>query len=230
MKFQLLSKISLSILLGLVFLNLPIVSPVLASSLILNPPFGHVDEGKDLSIDVVLKATGELIDGVDVVLSFDTKILKVKEVKKGTIFSNYPKEVVDGGQLKLSAISPAEGFLVANDVVVFTVLFEIQNTGDTRVDVTFENGSTTDSNVVLHSNSKDSLTEVKSGSYSVTASPEKIEEAKRKASKGLDPLPFFLLIVVVGAVVVWFILKKRRPKEEVFIPEPFPLDRPPKVD
>ena len=230
MKLHLLAKTILSALLGLVFLSLPIFSPVLASSLMLNPPFGNVEQGKDLSIDVVLKASGEVVDGVDVMLTFDPKILKVKEIKKGTIFSNYPKEVVDGGQLRMSALSPTEGLLIANAVVVFTVLFEIQDTGDTRVDISFEGGSTTDSNVVLHSNSKDSLTEVKSGSYSVTASPEKIEAAKRKASQGLGPLPFFLLIVIVGAGVVWYVLKKRKPKEDVFIPEPFPLDRPPKIE
>ena len=88
MKLHLLAKTILSALLGLVFLSLPIFSPVLASSLMLNPPFGNVEQGKDLSIDVVLKASGEVVDGVDVMLTFDPKILKVKEIKKGTIFSN----------------------------------------------------------------------------------------------------------------------------------------------
>ena len=230
MKIKFLSKIIALKLAGIAFLMSPILSPVLASSLLLNPPFGNVDEGKDLSIDVVLKATGEVVDGVDILLTFDTKILKVKEIKKGTTFSNYPKEVVDGGQLKMSAISPKEGLVISKEAVIFTVVFEIMDTGDTRVDLSFAKDATTDSNVVLHGSSKDSLTEVKNGSYSVVATPEKVQQNRKKNQKGLNPLPFFLLIIIIGAVVVWYKLKNRKTKEDVFIPEPFPLDRPPKVE
>ncbi len=230
MKLILLFKIIFLPLLGLIFLSIPILSLVQASSLVLNPPFGNVEEGKDLVVDVVLQANGEVVDGVDIVLTFETKTLKVKEVKKGTFFSNYPKEVVDGGQLKVSAISPAEGLLITNEVVVLTAIFEVINTGGTRVDLSFTSGSTTDSNVVLHTSSKDSLTEVKNGNYSVTASPEKIEAARKQAaSKPINPLPIFLLIVIALALGAWYVLKNRKPKEDVFIPEPFPLDRPPKV-
>jgi len=212
------------------FLQTPLFSIANASYLLLNPPFGNIEAGKDLIIDVVLQAKGEKIDGVDVVISFDSKTLKVKEVKKGKFFANYSKEVIEPGQLKFSALSPSEGLLMGDDVVVATIVFEIYASGETSIDLAFNKDSTTDSNVVLHEDSKDSLSSVKNGRYLVAASPEKIKAAKRAAAKSLNPLPVFVLIIIVGAVIVWYILKNRKPKEEVFIPEPFPLDRPPKLE
>lgn len=206
-------------------------SPVLASSLLLNPPFGNVEEGDDLVVDVVLKAQNELVDGVDALLTFDVNVLRVKEVKNGAFFPEYPIKDAKDGQLKITALSPKEGLLVPNEVVVVTVVFEILDTGDTKVNLSFEEGSTIDSNVSLHASAQDSLAEVKNGSYSVVATPERVQEAKKKkAQGGLDPLPFFLIILVIGAVGAWYYLKNRKPKEDVFIPEPFPLDRPPKVE
>ncbi len=231
MKTFSLSKTLLFCFLLVSFFTLPLFSPVLASSLLLNPPFGNVEEGKDLSLDIVLKAKNELVDGVDILLTFDVNVLKVKEVKNGAFFREYPIRKEDSGQLKITALSPKEGLLVPDEVVVSSVIFEILDTGETKVNLSFVNGSTTDSNVTLHATSVDSLTEVKNGNYSVVATPEKVAQAKqKKAQTGLDPLPFFLLIVILGGVGGWYYLKKRKPKEEVFVPEPFPLDRPPKVE
>lgn len=231
MKTLSLSKIPLFCFLMTLFFSLPVFSPVIASSLILNPPFGNVEEGKDLSLDIVLKAKNELVDGVDVTLTFDVNLLKVKEIKNGAFFSEYPVKKEDSGQLRITALSPKEGLLVPDEVVVASVVFEILDTGETKVNLSFVSGSTTDTNVTLHTTATDSLTEVKNGNYSVVATPEKVEQAKqKKARTGLDPLPFFLLIIILGGVGVWYYLKNRKTKEEVFVPEPFPLDRPPKVE
>lgn len=213
------------------FCFLPTLNKALATSLIINPPFGNVSEGKDLTVDVVLKGEDETVDGADILINFDSKILKVKEIKNGPFFGDYPVKKGDGNQVRITALAPKDGVKVFGEVVVASIIFEVLDSGQTKLDIVFQNGSTTDSNVPSHGKIEDSLKDVKGGSYSVVASPEKLRQAKANQRKAPSALPIFLLILVLIGVGVWYWWKHRKPpKEDVFIPEPFPLDRPPKVE
>lgn len=207
-------------------------SPTLASSMLLNPPFSNVGEGKDLSIDVVIKGNEETVDGVDVVASYDVNFLKVKEIKNGSFFSNYPVKKSDNGKIRISALAPTSGVKIIGDIVIATIKFEILDSGQTSVTLSFQKDSTIDSNIPTHTTTVDSLTEVQSGSYSVIATAENVQLAKaKKAKKSLPLWPFFIILLLIIGGGVWYYLKKRKaPKENIFIPEEFPLDRPPKLD
>ena len=225
-----LSKLIANVAIATSFLLTAVFSPTFASSLVLNPPFGNVSQGQDLSVDVVLKAQQETVDGTDVIINYDVNVLKLKEIKGGPFFSTYPTKKAESGQIKITALAPKAGLLVPNEVVVATVVFEVLSTSDTKLDLVFQSGSTTDSNVALHGSGQDSLTEVKGGSYSVVATPENQRIAQnKKAASQISPLPIFLLLLCLGAVGIWYYLRKRKPKEDFFVPEPFPLDRPPKA-
>lgn len=229
---KLLPKIIIVLLLfGVFSFGLPKVNSVFASSLILNPPFGNVDAGKDLSLDVVLKGEEEVIDGVDVVVSYDVNLLRVKEIKDGKFFGSYPLKKDDNGKIRITALAPKDGVKIFGDIVVVTLNFEILDSGSTKINLEFTEGDTKESNAPVHGTTLDSLKEVKSGSYNVTATVENIKLAKAKKASSFPALvlTFILILGLIGAGI-WYYLKKRKPpKEAVFIPEEFPLDRPPKV-
>lgn len=229
---KLLTKLSIIILLiGVFSFVLPKTNSIFASSLILNPPFGDVEAGKDLSLDVVLKGEEEVIDGVDIVASYDVNFLRVKEIKEGKFFGSYPLKKNDNGKIRITALAPKDGVKIFGDIVIVTLNFEILDSGSTKVNLEFTEGSTKESNAPIHGTTLDSLKEVKSGSYDVVATEENLRLARaRKASSFPALLITFIVILCLIGAGIWYYLKKRKPpKEDVFIPEEFPLDRPPKV-
>lgn len=218
---------------AIIFFFIPrLTGSVFASSLILNPPFASVPEGKDLSIDFVIKGNDEVVAGVDAVASYDTNLLRVKQIKEGSFFSDYPVKKFDSGKIIIRALAPATGVKISGDIILATVNFEILDSGQTSVILDFQKDSTTDSNIPLLSNTSDTLNEVQSGSYNVVATPENIKLAKARKAKGGIPLwPFFIILLLISGAGIWYYLKNRKPpKEDVFIPEEFPLDRPPKLE
>lgn len=204
---------------------------VAASTLLLNPPFSNVKQGDDLKLDVVLNGQDEMVDGVDAVLTYDVNVLSVKSIKEGAFFAAYPAKKDDGGQIRITALAPKEGVKIFGDIVVASIDFEVLDTSQTKVDIVYEKDSTKDSNAPLHGSANDSLTSVTGGSYSVVATPERIKKAQaKKASSTNWPLIIFVILLILGAIGAWYYLKNRKKKEDVFVPEPFPLDKPPKVE
>lgn len=210
------------------FAIVPVFSKVTASYLILNPPFGDVAEGKDLSVDVVLHGEEEIVDGVDIVLSYNVSHLEVKSIKEGPFFSKYPLKKSDGGKIKITALAAKEGVKIIGDIVIASIEFTVIDTGQANLKFEYTKDATNDSNVPAHGTGADTLRSASGGDYSVKATPERIRETRAKRNKGgLSPLPFFIIFLILAGVGVWYYLKKRKPKEDVFKPEPFPLDRPP---
>lgn len=230
MKNLLLKLITSLFFFTLFVFGLPKINLASASSLILNPPFGNVEAGKDLSIDVVLKGEEEIIDGVDVVASYDVNFLQVKEIKEGKFFGLYPLKKDDNGKIKITALAPKDGVKIFGDIVVATLKFEVLDTGSTDINLEFSENSTKESNAPIHTTAVDSLKSVKNGSYDVVATAENLKKARAKKSSFPFLFVFFIIILILIGVGIWYYLKKRKPKgEDVFIPEEFPLDRPPKV-
>lgn len=229
---KLLAKLVVTIFFTLAFIVvLPKLVFAQASTLILNPPFGTIAAGKDLVVDVVVQGQNELVDGVDAELLYDVNFLNVKQIKEGPFFSTYPIKKDDNGQIRITALSPKDGVKIFGDVIVATITFEVQDSGDTKVDLVYQPGATSESNVAEHGTAKDLLTEVKGGSYTVTATPEKLKvAAAKKASGGLSPLPFFIGFLILLGIGIWYYMKKRKKKDDVYVPEAFPLDQPPKIE
>ena len=215
---------------GFTFLLFSFNSKVSAASLIINPPFGSIASGKDLSVDVVIKGQDELVDGVDANIAYDSNFLKVKEMKKGSFFSDYPIFKDDNGQVKITALAPSEGVKIFGDIIVATLVFEIQDSGDTKLTIAYEDGTTSESNVAQHGTAKDLLTQVTSGSYKVEATPEKLQAARAKRAKqsGLIPILIFIVLIIIVGFGIWYYKKKKKTSEEYFVPEAFPMDEVPK--
>lgn len=222
-------KILPLLLIGLLFLVIgPVFSKARASYLILNPPFGDVAEGKNLSVDLVLHGEEELVDGVDILLDYDVNRLAVKSIKEGPFFSKYPIKKDEKGKIRLTALAPKEGVKIFGDIIVATVDFTILDNGKVNLKYEYSKNATNDSNAPLHGVVSDTLRSASGGSYTVKATPEQLRQTQAKKKKGgLSPLPIFILLLIAAGVGVWYYLKKRKPKEDVFVPEPFPLDRPP---
>ncbi len=214
------------------FLLVARFSQASAATMIVNPPFGDVAEGKDLEVEVVVKGNDELVDGVDANIAYDVNFLKVKEMKKGDFFSNYPTLKDDNGQVKITALGPKEGVKIFGDVVVAKLVFEVLDSGDTKLTIAYEAEATSESNVAEHGTAKDLLTEVTNGSYKVVASPEKLQAARSKRAKqsGLIPVLLFIILIIIVAVGIWYYRRRKKPTEEYFVPEAFPMDEVPKTD
>jgi hypothetical protein len=231
MKKPLIKLTILTVFLG-VFLAVAAFSQISAATIIVNPPFGDVEQGDDLKVDVVVQGSDELIDGVDANIAYDTAYLRVKEMKEGEFFSQYPTLKDDNGQVKITALGPKEGVKIFGDIVIASLVFEIMDSGDTKLTVAFEEGATSESNVAEHASGNDLLTAVTSGNYTVTATPERLQEARARRAKqsGIIPILIFIILVVIIGVGIWYYRKKRKPKEDYFVPEAFPMDEVPKSE
>ncbi len=122
----------------------------------------EVAVGETVNVSIYLDTQGKLVDGVDVILKYDTIILKAKdkEVKKGEVFSNVMTNEIDQktGLIKFSALSqPGQTFSGTGTLV--TLNFKALRSGQTAIAFVFEKGSTEETNVA--SQGKDILKEVK---------------------------------------------------------------------
>lgn len=144
---------------------IPPLQPVQGASLVLQSNKATFQEGEIVPVQIKLSTGGRSINGADVVLEYDPKMLEASPsafFQKGTIFSDYPSAQVDStkGIIKISGISSAsaEGF---TGIGFFgTVNLETKQTGETSVKVQYTSGATTDSNVVESSTAKDVLDKV----------------------------------------------------------------------
>lgn len=205
---------------------------VSAATLLVNPPFGEVEAGKDLSVDVVVQGSDELIAGVDANIAYDVNFLKVKEMKKGSFFSNHPILKDENGQVKITALAPKEGAKIFGDIVVVSLVFEILDSGNTKLTIAFQENATSESNVVAHASTKDLLTSVSGGDYKVEASSERLQEARARKAKqsGLIPVLIFIILLLITAVGIWYYRRKNKPNQDYFVPEAFPMDEVPKTE
>lgn len=142
-------------------------APEYSAALRLSPTSGVLVPGELVELSILLSTNGAKVDGVDAVLRYNPRMLKVSRVEKGTLFEEYVQESVDEaeGRIKLSGLTfdplPKSGTLG-------TILFEILKEGTTTVFFEFTPGSTTDSNVALSgAGGVDILKEVKNGKYTV---------------------------------------------------------------
>lgn len=115
--------------------------------------------GREFLIEVNLK-TEALVDGVDVVLQFNPKILEAKAASPSALFPTYPFIKFDNqnGRAEVSAATKinqpfkGEGSLV-------TVSFVPKTPGETLIILLAEEENTTDSNIAEHQTGRDLLTE-----------------------------------------------------------------------
>lgn len=142
---------------------------VSSASLSLSPASGSYDFSPTASypLGIVLDTRGKSIDGVDVLINFDSNKAQVVGSKVSTtaLFEEFPQNVVDNvkGQIRFSALTfdakPKTG-------IVGTFTFKPRSVGQVDFNFEYTFGSTKDSNVADHDSGKDILGEVSNGSYS----------------------------------------------------------------
>lgn len=225
-------KLSLIVVIALLgLLLLPKLSTADAATMILDPAFGNVEAGKDLTVKVIVQGSNEQIDGVDANIAYDVDFLKVKEMKKGSAFSDYPTFKDINGQVQITAIAGKDGQSLSGEIVIAELIFEIQDSGSTKLTVAFQEGATSESNVSGHANGKDLLTTVAGGSYTVNATEEKLRAAQaKKAGRSIVPFIIFIIVLILIALGIWYYRKKRKKEEDYFVPEAFPMDEVPKSE
>lgn len=153
-------------------------SPVLAAgaTLSLSPANGTFNRGCSFSVDVVLDTGGTNTDGTDSIIFYDpTRLLTtVTDIKNGTIYSDYPGNVVDSsaGKMNISGMSSiSSGFSGAG--VLATINFKVPDnapTGAFQLKFDFDptdKAKTSDSNVAERGTVTDVLNQVNDGSYTI---------------------------------------------------------------
>lgn len=117
----------------------------------------------DKFIVSIIVDSSKATDGVDVILRYDPKTLRVISnslkvpITTGTIYNNYPLNRVDekSGNVYLSGIASATP--VVPKGVLGTIQFQTKTAGSTSVSFGFTKGATNDSNVTETKTAKDVL-------------------------------------------------------------------------
>lgn len=111
-------------------------------------------------VSVMVDTGGQTVDGVDLIVHFDPKILEATSggIIQGRIFDEYPAVSVDSktGLIAISGIASLESSF--KGVGTFAIInLRAKKPGVTSLMIDFEKGSTVDSNVVETGTSKDIL-------------------------------------------------------------------------
>lgn len=115
----------------------------------------QVEVGQEIPVDIVLDTDGALVDGVDVIISFDPVLLKAEPVKVGTLFNDYPQNAQEDGKITLSGISDSTGY--SGKGILGTIVFKAVKQGSASVKIEYSPDATIESNVILSGAAKDIL-------------------------------------------------------------------------
>lgn len=111
-------------------------------------------------VSVIVDTAGQTVDGVDLVVHFDPKILEASSAGmiQGRIFDEYPAVLVDSkkGLIAISGIASLENSFKGTGTFA-AINLRAKTPGKTSLIIDFQKGSTTDSNLVETATSKDIL-------------------------------------------------------------------------
>jgi hypothetical protein len=155
-------------------------STIGVGKIVLDAPQSNFAQGEQIPVKVRVVTAGRATDSTDLLLKYDPKILDATSsgIINGTLYKEYIINEVDQGkgEVRISAITPpnTEGFVGVGEFA--TVNFLAKQDGNTKVEVDFVKGSTTDSNLVETGIAIDILDEVynldlKIGSGETATSP-----------------------------------------------------------
>lgn len=126
----------------------------------LRSPKTNLKVGEKVTVDINL-SSGSRVDGADLVINYDPKILSAELVVAGAIFRDFPSNKVDEklGRITVSGITDQIGGVLA-DGLFGSVEFMAKKVGTARVSVEFTPGSTADSNLTESGTGQDILEKV----------------------------------------------------------------------
>ncbi len=140
-------------------------SPTSGGKIVLTADKSNLKVGESVAVSVTLDSGNTPVDGVDLSLSYDAKVLEPILVNKapfvpGRLFPETPYNVFDlrTGTASMSAISSTNKSF-AGTGTLSVISFRAKSTGTTNIKVNTTPGNTTDSNIVA--NGKEILAETK---------------------------------------------------------------------
>lgn len=141
------------------------LQPISGGKVVLLSPSKSYKVGEAIRVTIRVATGGRATNGTDVVLNYDPKILEASTsgaIRPGKIYSDYPILTADQktGTIRVSGTTSA-GSKAFNGIGIFATLnLKAISAGDTTLRVDFQKDSTTDSNIVESSTTKDILEEV----------------------------------------------------------------------
>lgn len=131
-----------------------------AGKISLITPKTNYQVAEEVPVSVMIDTGSHTIDGVDLIVRFDPKILEATSggLIKGTIMSEYPLMSLDAqaGLIAISGISSL-GNSFSGTGQFATLNLRAKAPGTTSLTIDFNKGSTTDSNLVVTATSEDIL-------------------------------------------------------------------------
>lgn len=145
-----------------------------AATLSLSPASGTFNKGCSFSLNILLDTQGAATDGVDAILLYDTTRFSAKLIKNGTIYSEYPGNIIEAqaGRVIVSGSASASSPFSGNGILAtvdFSVLPQAP-AGAAQIKFDFDAADrtkTTDSNVAERNNVTDVLAAVVDGTYTI---------------------------------------------------------------
>lgn len=116
--------------------------------------------GEKATVSINLSSNSKT-DGLDLIITYDPKLLSAKPVTLGTLYSDYPQNVLDdkAGRISVSGITGQAGGILA-DGLFGKVEFRAKAPGVAAISLEFTPGESSDSNVTESGTGKDILEKV----------------------------------------------------------------------
>lgn len=116
--------------------------------------------GEQFEVDINIYSP-KYVDGADLIITYDPKMLTAQPATPGTIFSDYPQNTVDAslGRISISGITKQTGGVVPNGEFG-KLTFVAKAAGTTKIAFDFTPGQTVETNVVESATDKDILESV----------------------------------------------------------------------
>lgn len=126
----------------------------------LQSPQTSLKVGEKITVEINL-LSGKKVDGADILINYDPKILTARPLTTGSIFSDFPVSKVDEnlGTIIVSGITDKTGGVLAKGLFG-SVEFTAKTAGTARISLEFTPGSTADSNLTESGTGKDILEKV----------------------------------------------------------------------
>lgn len=134
-----------------------------SARLTLESPQKEYKVGENIPVSIKLDTGGKSVDGVDIVLKFNPKVIEASSssVTKGTLLPDYPVIKVENGVLRVTAISSLQGQSYSGSGIFATIIFKALQRGKAQLSFDFTKDATTDTNVVGAQTEGDMLQEVR---------------------------------------------------------------------
>src|SRR3989344_1168426 len=135
--------------------------PKLPYSLSLEPETLTATVGSEMKVDLVVSAFGEDINGLDAILFYDEKFLKVVRVEEVSSRFLIPRKLVESKKIIITALRQLYDDEPTSAETVASIYFKPLKKGQTEISFEFYEGKTVGSTIIKASGSENILSEVR---------------------------------------------------------------------